>query len=100
MPEPVLEVRNVSKRFGGVQALRAVTLQIWPGTVQCLVGENGCGKSTLVKILSGAEHPDSGIIRVRGTDRSAFTPREAIQAGIEVVYQDLSLFPNLSVREN
>lgn len=100
MQEPVLEVRNISKRFGGVQALRGVTLQIWPGTVQCLVGENGCGKSTLVKILSGVERPDSGVITVRGADRPALTPRDAIQAGIEVVYQDLSLFPNLSVREN
>lgn len=100
MQDPVLEVSNVSKRFGGVQALRTVSLQIWPGTVQCLVGENGCGKSTLVKILSGVERPDSGVIKVRGAERSALTPREAVQAGIEVVYQDLSLFPNLSVREN
>jgi simple sugar transport system ATP-binding protein len=100
MQEPVLEARNISKRFGGVQALRAVSWQIWPGTVQCLIGENGCGKSTLVKILSGVERPDAGVIKVGGTERSALTPREAIGAGIEVVYQDLSLFPNLSVKEN
>lgn len=98
--EPVLEARGVSKRFGGVQALRNADLAIYPGSVHCLVGENGSGKSTLVKILSGAERPDAGSIRLDGTDLSAFAPREAIQAGIQVIHQDLSLFPNLSVAEN
>lgn len=108
MPNPVvavgsgavLEAQHVSKRYGGVQALRNVSLQIYPGTVQCLVGENGCGKSTLVKILSGVEHPDSGVVVVDGNDHPALHRREAVQAGIEVIYQDLSLFPNLSVAEN
>ncbi len=77
-----------------------MSLAIWPGTVHCLVGENGSGKTTLVKLLSGAERPDAGVIRTDGRDRAALAPREAIQAGIQVIHQDLSLFPNLSVAEN
>ena len=100
MAEPVIQVRNVSKRFGGVQALSDISLDIWAGTVQCLVGENGCGKSTLVKIVSGVERADAGTIGINGSSHRALTPREAIQAGIEVIYQDLSLFPNLTVAEN
>ena len=100
MAEPVIQVQNVSKRFGGVQALRDISFDIWSGKVQCLVGENGCGKSTLVKIVSGVERPDAGTIAVNGSSHRALTPREAIQAGIEVIYQDLSLLPNLTVAEN
>jgi simple sugar transport system ATP-binding protein len=68
--------------------------------VHCLAGENGCGKSTLIKIISGAERPDSGTIVIDGHEYGHLTPAEAIRAGIQVIYQDFSLFPNLTVAEN
>ncbi len=97
---PVLEVRDVVKTFGGVTALGGVSLQLWPGEVLCLAGENGCGKSTLIKIISGAERPDAGTVVVDGTEHTAMDTTDAIKSGIQVIYQDFSLFPNLSVAEN
>src|SRR6478752_5764882 len=96
-PSPVLEVRNIVKTFGGVAALSDVSLDVLPGEVLCLAGENGCGKSTLIKIISGAEKPDSGEILVDGVAYSAMDPAIAIKSGIQVIYQDFSLFPNLTV---
>lgn len=100
MTEPVLRVEEVSKRYGGVQALRDVNLTVTPGTVHCLAGENGSGKSTLIKILNGVARPDQGTIVLNGVRRHSLTPREAIRNGIQVIHQDLSLFANLSVAEN
>lgn len=97
---PVLEVRNIVKTFGGVAALSDVSLDLLPGEVLCLAGENGCGKSTLIKIISGAEKPDSGEIVVGGNTYSSMDPTTAIKSGIQVIYQDFSLFPNLTVAEN
>jgi len=97
---PVLAARHVSKRFGGVQALDDVTLEVRAGDVHCLVGENGCGKSTLIKIISGVERPDRGEIEIVGTVHARLRPRDAILAGVQVIYQDFSLFPNLTVAEN
>jgi simple sugar transport system ATP-binding protein len=97
---PVLAVRNISKRFGGVQALSNVSLEVRAGDVHCLVGENGCGKSTLIKVISGVEAPDSGEVEINGTVHTKMRPRDAILAGVQVIYQDFSLFPNLSVAEN
>ncbi len=97
---PLLEVRDVVKTFGGVTALGGVSLQLWPGEVLCLAGENGCGKSTLIKIISGAEKPDSGTVVVDGTEHTSMNPTAAIKTGIQVIYQDFSLFPNLTVAEN
>lgn len=99
-PSPVLEVRNIVKTFGGVAALSDVSLDLMSGEVLCLAGENGCGKSTLIKIISGAETPDSGEIVVDGTIYSSMDPTTAIKSGIQVIYQDFSLFPNLTVAEN
>ena len=99
-PSPVLEVRNIVKTFGGVTALNDVSLDLLPGEVLCLAGENGCGKSTLIKIISGAEKPDSGEIIVDGNTYSSMDPTNAIKSGIQVIYQDFSLFPNLTVAEN
>jgi simple sugar transport system ATP-binding protein len=99
-PAPVLEVRNIVKTFGGVTALSGVSLDLLPGEVLCLAGENGCGKSTLIKIISGAEKPDSGEIVVDGTAYQSMNPAAAIKRGIQVIYQDFSLFPNLTVAEN
>jgi len=96
----VLAARNISKRFGGVQALDAVTLEVRAGDVHCVAGENGCGKSTLIKIISGAETPDAGEIEIGGRTRFWMTPVDALRAGIQVIYQDFSLFPNLTVAEN
>ncbi len=97
---PVLKVEGITKSFGGVQALKGVSLDIAPGEIHCLAGENGSGKSTLIKIISGVYEPDAGIIEVSGRRFSHLTPKEAINLGIQVIYQDFSVFPNLSVMEN
>ena len=99
-PTPVLEVRDIVKTYGGVQALGGVSLDLLPGEVLCLAGENGCGKSTLIKIISGAERPDSGEIIIDGASYPSMDPSNAIKNGIQVIYQDFSLFPNLTVAEN
>lgn len=99
-PGSVLWVEGVSKRFGGVTALDDVTFEVRPGEVHTLAGENGSGKSTLIKIIAGVEAPDAGTIAVAGESFRRLTPRQAIALGIEVIFQDFSLFPNLSVAEN
>jgi simple sugar transport system ATP-binding protein len=98
--DPWLEVIGVHKRFTGVHALRGVTLTFARGQIYHLLGENGCGKSTLIKIISGAQPPDEGELVIEGTRHASLTPLEALAAGIETVYQDLSLLPNMSVAEN
>lgn len=97
---PVLEVRNIVKTYGGVKALDDVSLSLTAGNVHCLAGENGCGKSTLIKVISGVEQPDSGEILIDGIRQGRLSPFDAIIAGIQVIYQDFSLFPNLTVLEN
>ncbi|MGA1801679.1 sugar ABC transporter ATP-binding protein [Rhizobium sp. HT1-10] len=97
---PFLEVRNLQKRFGGVKALKGVSFTIERGRTYHLMGENGCGKSTLIKIISGAQSADSGELIINGKLEKSLTPIGALAAGIETVYQDLSLLPNLSVAEN
>lgn len=97
---PVLVVRDITKTYGGVTALSGVSLELAPGEVHCLAGENGCGKSTLIKIISGAERPDSGEIVIDGVSHASMDPAGAIRSGIQVIYQDFSLFPNLTVGEN
>ena len=97
---PFVSVRGISKSFGGVPALIDVSIDLIPGEVHCLAGENGCGKSTLIKIISGAERPDSGEIVIDGVSHTHINAHAAIQGGIQVIYQDFSLFPNLTVAEN
>ena len=97
---PVLVARGITKRFGGVKALNGVDLVVHPGSVHCLIGENGCGKSTLIKIISGVEQADEGEIVLDGTRYEHMTPRESLTGGVQVIYQDFSLFPNLTVAEN
>ncbi|MFC3688613.1 sugar ABC transporter ATP-binding protein [Aquipuribacter hungaricus] len=97
---PVLQVRDIRKTYGGVAALKGVSLDLLPGEVHCLAGENGCGKSTLIKIISGVEKPDSGEIVVDGVAHRSMDAAAAIKSGIQVIYQDFSLFPNLTVAEN
>lgn len=97
---PVLVARGISKRFGGALALDDVSIELLPGEVHCLAGENGCGKSTLIKIISGAERPDGGEIVIDGVAHARMNPSSAITSGVQVIYQDFSLFPNLTVGEN
>lgn len=98
--QPVLEVKDIVKTYGGVHALKTVSLSLHPGEVHCVAGENGSGKSTLIKIISGVEKPDSGSIAIDGVERSHLTPNAAIRSGVQVIYQDFSLFPNLTAAEN
>lgn len=97
---PLLEVHNVTKSYGHVLALRGVSLTVPAGQVVGLIGDNGAGKSTLVKMLSGAEQPDSGSIRVRGRDVIFTDPLAAQRHGIETVFQDLALAPDLDAASN
>jgi ribose transport system ATP-binding protein len=97
---PLARVRGVTKSFGGVRALRGVNLEVFPGEVHALLGENGAGKSTLIKILSGVHSYDEGSIEIDG-ERVAFnSPARSRDAGVAVVYQDLSLVESLSVGAN
>ncbi|MDR1745438.1 MAG: sugar ABC transporter ATP-binding protein [Planctomycetota bacterium] len=99
--ESVIDLRRISKRFGGNYALKDVDLELEKGEVHCLCGANGCGKSTLAKVISGAYRPERGAsIRIGGTEHSALTPQESRGYGVQVIYQDLALFPNLTVYEN
>ncbi|WP_205529058.1 sugar ABC transporter ATP-binding protein [Microbacterium halotolerans] len=96
----IIALRNIRKAFSGVQALDDITLEIAPGEVHCLAGENGSGKSTLIKVLSGVHAPDSGEIVLGDHSFRSLTPGEAISQGVQVIYQDFSVFPNLTVLEN
>jgi simple sugar transport system ATP-binding protein len=97
---PLYEVQNVSKSYGSVVALSGVSLKIHAGEVIGLVGDNGAGKSTLVKVLSGAHQPSEGKVLLEGVERSWSSPREALEAGVETLYQDSGLAPHLSVSSN
>ena len=100
MGEYLLRAVDIHKYFAGVRALDGVTLEIKPGEIHCLAGENGCGKSTLIKIISGVYQRDGGIIEFDGEKLDKITPIDAISRGIQVIYQDFSIFPNLTVMEN
>ncbi len=100
MRDEFLVLQGVSKRFVGVRALDSVSLTVRAGEIHCLVGENGSGKSTLVKIISGVEQADEGELIVNGKTVTFSQSIDSIRRGIEVIYQDMSLFPNLTVAEN
>ena len=97
---PVLELRHIRKAFSGVVALQDATLALEAGTVHALVGENGAGKSTLIKVLAGVHEPDGGQILVDGMPVRFGNPAQARDAGVAVIYQEPTLFPDLSVAEN
>ena len=97
---PLIRVTGVTKKFGGVQALRGVNLEVLPGEVHALLGENGAGKSTLIKILSGVHAYDEGSIEIAGQKVAFESPAKSREAGVAVVYQDLSLVESLSVGAN
>jgi ABC-type sugar transport system ATPase subunit len=96
---PVLEMRGISKRFSGVNALENVDFVLYPGEVHALLGENGAGKSTLMKILSGLYQPTEGEIILKGEQQSFSGPLAAQEAGIAIIHQEFNLFPNLSAAE-
>ncbi len=95
-----IRVERIHKRFSGVYALRDVSLEIEPGEIRCLAGENGSGKSTLIKVIAGVYRADEGRLVLGGNTYEHLSPIEAIREGVQVIYQDFSLFPNLSVAEN
>ena len=98
--EIFLKLEGIKKSFGGVHALKGVDLEIKKGEIHCLAGENGCGKSTLIKAISGVHEPDAGTIWIDGEKVEKMKPMDAINRGIQVIYQDFAVFPNLTVAEN
>ena len=100
MSEPIIEMRNIKKHFGHVIALNGVSLSVHPGEVHCLLGDNGAGKSTFIKTMSGVHQPTSGEILMDGKPVVFSTARQAIDAGIATVFQDLAMIPLMSVTRN
>jgi D-xylose transport system ATP-binding protein len=99
-PQALLRLENIARRFGAIEALRGVSFEVSRGEVVALLGDNGAGKSTLVKIISGGLEPSSGRMIYEGRERTFASPAEAKAAGIETVYQDLSLCTNVDVVAN
>ena len=97
---PLVEMRNINKRFGGVRAVDDISVDLYAGEVLGILGANGAGKSTLVKILTGAVHPDSGRIVIRGQQRKVHSPSDARKNGLVPVYQEPALIPDLDVISN
>jgi simple sugar transport system ATP-binding protein len=100
VPNAVIEVRDVWKRFGHVEALRGASLTVYEGEILALVGDNGAGKSTLMKVICGALEPDRGDLVLLGEPVRLLSVRHAQELGIETVYQDLALAPDLTIAEN
>ncbi len=100
MTEPIIEMKNIEKHFGAVIALGGVSFDVCPGEVHCLLGDNGAGKSTFIKTMSGVHRPTSGTILFEGREMNFESPRDAMAAGIATVYQDLAMIPLMSVTRN
>ncbi|MBN9047181.1 MAG: sugar ABC transporter ATP-binding protein [Rhizobiales bacterium] len=100
MSENLIELRHIGKRFGGVKALDDVSLTIKPGEIHCLAGENGSGKSTIIKVMSGVYTPEDGEMLIDGQPVGKLDPVKSVHHGVQVIYQDFSLFGNLTVAEN
>jgi len=98
--QPILQIKELSKRFGGLVAVDSVSMQVYPGEVVGLLGDNGAGKSTLIKLISGVHRPDSGQMMFNGSEVSFASPLDARQVGIETIYQDLALCENLDASAN
>jgi simple sugar transport system ATP-binding protein len=99
-PAPIIEMRDIEKHFGSVIALAGVSLSLYPGECHCLLGDNGAGKSTFIKTMSGVHKPTRGEILFEGRPMQFADPRDAITAGIATVYQDLAMIPLMSVSRN
>jgi rhamnose transport system ATP-binding protein len=100
LTDPLCSVQGLERRYGGVQALRGVSMEFHPGEVHAIVGENGAGKSTLMKILAGVERPDAGVVHVDGRPREFASGADANAAGIAIVFQELSLYPDVDILAN
>lgn len=97
---PIIEMRNIEKHFGAVIALAGVSLEVFPGECHCLLGDNGAGKSTFIKTMSGVHKPTAGEIVFDGAPMNFDTPRDAMEAGIATVHQHLAMIPLMSVSRN
>ena len=100
MSEPIIQMRNIEKHFGSVIALAGVTFDVWPSECHCLLGDNGAGKSTFIKTMSGVYHPTKGDIYFEGKPLAFADPRDAMAAGIATVHQHLAMIPLMSVARN
>lgn len=98
--EPIIKMQGIEKHFGSVIALAGVSLEVYPGECHCLLGDNGAGKSTFIKTMSGVHKPTKGEILFEGQSMHFEDPRDAITAGIATVYQDLAMIPLMSVARN
>lgn len=99
-PQVLLKVDGCSKSFPGVKALDDFCFDLFAGEIHCIVGENGAGKSTFIKMISGALQPDEGMIIIGGEEQSGLVPRSAMNLGIQTIYQEITLAPDLTVAEN
>jgi len=99
-PQPIVDMREITRHFGHVIALAGVSFNVMPGECHCLLGDNGAGKSTFIKVMSGVHRPSSGQMRVGGRVVHFNSPRDALEAGIATVYQDLAMIPLMSVARN
>ncbi|MEP3302921.1 MAG: ATP-binding cassette domain-containing protein, partial [Roseibium sp.] len=97
---PIVQMKNIEKHFGSVIALAGVSVEVFPGECHCLLGDNGAGKSTFIKTMSGVHKPTNGDILFEGTPMNFDRPRDAMTAGIATVYQDLAMIPLMSVSRN
>src|SRR5947199_10716825 len=97
---PLIEVQSVSKIFGSMIALKDISMRVNAGQVMCLLGDNGAGKSTLIKILSGVHRPSEGDYMVEGKEARFTSPRDALNAGIATVFQDLAMIPLMGISRN
>ncbi|KZL14298.1 MULTISPECIES: ATP-binding cassette domain-containing protein [Pseudovibrio] len=100
MTTPIVEMKNIEKHFGSVIALAGVSFSVMPGEVHCLLGDNGAGKSTFIKTMSGVHKPSKGEIVVDGQKHVFESPRDAMNAGIATVHQDLAMIPLMSITRN
>jgi simple sugar transport system ATP-binding protein len=100
MTVPIIHMENIKKHYGNVIALNGVTFDVMPGECHCLLGDNGAGKSTFIKTMSGVHKPNEGSITFEGRPMSFNTPRDAMEAGIATVFQDLAMIPLMSVTRN
>src|SRR3954447_12157539 len=98
--ETLVEMEGVGKSYGAIRALQGISLRVGAGEVTCVLGDNGAGKSSLIKIMSGVHHHDEGTYKVEGQEVRFGSPREALNRGIATVYQDLAVVPLLSVWRN
>ncbi|MFN7052252.1 MAG: ATP-binding cassette domain-containing protein, partial [Gemmobacter sp.] len=100
MSDPIIQLNDIKKHFGNVIALNGVTFDVRPGECHCLLGDNGAGKSTFIKTMSGVHKPTEGSITFEGRAMSFNSPRDAMEAGIATVFQDLAMIPLMSVTRN